>query len=208
MPFELGRPLGPPGDAAFQTRVVVAALELLEAEAGPVLVDFPEEAPAADDEAGWACPVNLAAPGADDGAEEGLESVIERELAWLAPWYDLASQRRGRTTVGASGLAIAEVARFATSFLDDRPAENPPSDLTLAEALRLAGDDLKAYYVEAATAQPGDPSSTQLGDWFWNQTAAGKLLLVLRDICLKSEDEGMRATGNRLVPRARVPGAD
>ena len=51
--FELGRPLGVPDDAAFQTRVVMAALDLLSAEEGPVLADFPEDAPQADDLA-WA----------------------------------------------------------------------------------------------------------------------------------------------------------
>ncbi len=40
VPFELGRPLGLPDDPALQTRVLVAALKLLEAERGPVLEDF------------------------------------------------------------------------------------------------------------------------------------------------------------------------
>lgn len=43
--FDLGRPLGVPGDAAFQTRALTAVLNLLEAPAGPVLVDYPEDAP-------------------------------------------------------------------------------------------------------------------------------------------------------------------
>jgi hypothetical protein len=42
VPFELGRPLGLPDDPALQTRVLVAALKLLEAEKGPVLEDFVE----------------------------------------------------------------------------------------------------------------------------------------------------------------------
>jgi hypothetical protein len=29
VPFELGRPIGPPGDAAFQKRVILAALGML-----------------------------------------------------------------------------------------------------------------------------------------------------------------------------------
>ena len=39
--------------------------------------------------------------------------------------------------------------------------------------LRFAVDDVKAYYLEAAAAGAGRPSSRQLGDWFWNKTAAG-----------------------------------
>ena len=43
--FPLGRPLGMPGDAAFQHRVIRAALELLAESSGPLLRDFPEDAP-------------------------------------------------------------------------------------------------------------------------------------------------------------------
>ncbi|MEX1300510.1 MAG: hypothetical protein AB1Z81_16035 [Desulfotignum sp.] len=45
VPFVLGRPLGRPGDPAFQMRVTLAALALLESETGPVLIDFPDNAP-------------------------------------------------------------------------------------------------------------------------------------------------------------------
>ena len=42
VPFELGRPFGPPSDADFQQRVILAALGLLERTDGPVLIeDFP-----------------------------------------------------------------------------------------------------------------------------------------------------------------------
>jgi hypothetical protein len=39
VPFELGRPFGPPSDPAFQKRVILAALHVLEREKGPVLID-------------------------------------------------------------------------------------------------------------------------------------------------------------------------
>ena len=52
--FPLGRPLGKPGDPAFQHRVIAAALELLNCESGPVLADYPEDAPSiAVDSAVW-----------------------------------------------------------------------------------------------------------------------------------------------------------
>ena len=44
--FELGRPLGVPDDPAFQKRVLLAALRLLDTDSGPVLEDFGEDAPA------------------------------------------------------------------------------------------------------------------------------------------------------------------
>ena len=39
VPFPLGRPLGEPGDAGFQRRVLLQALRLLEREGGPVLLE-------------------------------------------------------------------------------------------------------------------------------------------------------------------------
>ncbi|MGC1890325.1 MAG: selenoprotein B, partial [Stellaceae bacterium] len=57
VPFELGRPFGPPSDAAFQKRVILAALRLLERERGPVIIeDFPEEDPRERPDPGWRAP--------------------------------------------------------------------------------------------------------------------------------------------------------
>jgi hypothetical protein len=36
LPFELSRPFGPPNELAFQKRVILSALRLLELEIGPV----------------------------------------------------------------------------------------------------------------------------------------------------------------------------
>jgi hypothetical protein len=44
VPFELGRPFGPPNDPAFQKRVIVAALGMLVEDGGPVrIIDFPDD---------------------------------------------------------------------------------------------------------------------------------------------------------------------
>ena len=43
--FPLGRPLGKPRDSAFQHRVIKAALDLLNRSKGPILEDYPEDAP-------------------------------------------------------------------------------------------------------------------------------------------------------------------
>ena len=72
VPFELGRPLGVPGDRAFQTRVLKAALALFEADSGPVLLDYAEEVPRRADSdgviEGWVCPVRLPPPEAAAGS--------------------------------------------------------------------------------------------------------------------------------------------
>jgi hypothetical protein len=58
--------------------------------------------------------------------------------------------------------------------------------------LRFDIDDLKAFYFEAAAAGGAKPSSRQLGDWFWNDTAAGAAVRALRVAHLASEDERLK----------------
>src|SRR5262249_42168378 len=54
---QLGRPLGEPGDAAFQRRVLLAALGLLVRTDGPVILeDFAEDPPGWQDTLGWRAP--------------------------------------------------------------------------------------------------------------------------------------------------------
>ena len=200
VPFELGRPLGVPDDAAFQTRVVMAALDLLSADNGPVLADFPEDAPEADDLTGWACPINLAPQKDEAETETGrLGAAFADEISRLRPWHDLAVEARGRTTVGTSGLEIEEAGRFIAAYLD---AELP--ELSSPEVLRLACEDVKAFYLEAAAAQPGRASSRDLAEWFWGATAAAKVIIALRALCLQSEDKNLRALVGLLVPRAQL----
>ena len=74
--------------------------------------------------------------------------------------------------------------------------------------LRFAIDDVKAYYLESAAAGIAKPSSRQLGDWVWNETAAGATIHALRATCLSSEDERLKLiAGNFMVPAARVHGS-
>ena len=49
------------------------------------------------------------------------------------------------------------------------------------------------------------PSSRQLGDWFWNATAAAAALHAVRAACLVSSDDRRKLiAGNFMVPAARV----
>jgi hypothetical protein len=206
VPFELGRPFGAPGDPAFQTKVLRAVLALLEREDGPVILeDFPEDAPALseDDATGWVCPISLPKPAA--ASEPAMLAEVLREIGQLAPWYAYALEARGRSTFGVSGLDIEPVARFLHAFFDGTPA-NPVAGVTLGEAFRLACEDLRSWYLEAATAKPGAAaaSSRALADWFWGGTAAGRLLLALQPVCAESADAGVRHVAvSQLVPRAQ-----
>jgi hypothetical protein len=202
VPFMLGRPFGTPDEPDFQRAVLRALLMLFEQPSGPVLEDFPEDAPAGsgnDAEATFACPVSFARAAVDDG-DPG--AAMLRELAQLTPWYDLAKKRRGRSTVGISGLDIEDAARHVISQLGATPAA-PYSGLSAGVALKRACDDLKAYYYEAVAAQPGNLKAGDIERWFWQDTIAARVFLAIRQLCLKSADKSMLPLGRiSLVPRA------
>ena len=200
VPFILGRPFGVPGDPAFQRRVLLAALHLLEAPAGPVLEDYAEEAPtpAAAETAGMACPVSFERTADPDD----IGAALEREIEELAPWHDLAAKRRARTTTGLSGMKMEKAAQFVASYLNSRPAPNLDG-MNAGETLKIVCDDLRAYYYEAAAAKPGNPDAQAILHWFWHDTAAGRAFLALQKICMGSGDASLQVLGgNSLVPRA------
>ena len=208
VPFEFGRPLGVPNDPTFQKRVLLAALALLVAPRGPVLEDFLENAPAAAAEiAALVCPVNFAQDGSDLGENEQLRAALNREMLSLRPWYDVAVEKSGRTTVGASGIALDELGRFVCSFLGGVEPKDPLADVPLGYTLKLAVEDLKAYYYEGITAQPGQESvsGNVLSDWFWEETVAGDVLLAVKETCGNSEDRLLRIVGRGLIVPSTVP---
>ena len=205
--FELGRPLGAPGDAPFQRRVLLAALGLLEEVAGPVLADFPEDAPSAGangaaGEEAWACPVRFSKPEASDPADLGAQ--VAQEVRRLAPWYERSRERRGgRTTVGLSGLAPDGIVEFLAGYAERGEETSPRDGVAFSRILKHALDDLLAWYQEAATAQPGPtPSGSALAAWFWSETQASRLFLAVRERGAASEDPAIRLVAERLlVPR-------
>ncbi len=193
VPFELGRPMGAPNDPDFQTRVLRAALALLERTDGPVLIeDFTDDAPgdiAARDGDGWFCPISLPPPPIDMEAGVGYKAALDDEIAGLSTWYDTALRERGRTTMGLSAMTIEEIAAFVSAFLDGETPDNPSGEVGLGHSLKFATEDLKAYYREAAGAQPGHNTGRQMNDWFYGDTAGGKALYALRPIILALADQ-------------------
>ncbi|MGQ0525940.1 MAG: hypothetical protein ACT4P8_20035 [Betaproteobacteria bacterium] len=201
VPFMLGRPFGAPNEPEFQRQVLRVLLALFERASGPVLEDFPADAPGGEaDSEGFACPVSFAAVTRGEGG--GLAGAMLDEIAQLAPWYDLARRRRGRTTVGIYGGTVEEAARHVASYLNGVPEAPPVRDWSAGIAVKRACDDVKAYYYEAAAAQPGNLSAGAIEKWFWNETAAARAFLAIRDLCLKSEDESLKPLGKlSLIPR-------
>lgn len=206
VPFMLGRPFGVPNEPDFQRKVLRALLSLFEHSACPVLEDFPEEAPASPEaEGGFACPVSFAS---ETTGPDGLARAMRDEIAGLTSWYDLARTRRGRTTVGVFGATVEDAARHVASFLDG--GSNPPliAGLSAGTAVKRACDDIKAYYYEAVSAQPGNLAPKAIEKWFWRDTAAAKAFLAIREICLRSDDASLKPLGQvGLVPRFVTDGS-
>jgi hypothetical protein len=204
VPFELGRPFGPPNDPAFQRRVILAALELLEREKGPVVIeDFSDDDPRAQPDPAWRPPAVPTATAAGTG--EGLPTRLEEEISLLQGAHDRWVAQQGHTAVGLSGLSMTDCGRYVADWVRGKAPPSPRDGFSAILILRFAVDDLKAYYLEAAAAGSSKPSSRQLGDWLWNDTAAGAAIIVLRAMGLASEDERMKAVlGNFMVPAVRV----
>ena len=201
VPFALGRPFGAPNQPEQQRRVLEAALRLLERDRGPISEDFPDDATAecGDADMPWVCPVSF--PRAAAKGSPALLREVEDEISALAPWYERSLGSNRRTTVGLSGVTIVECARTLSAHL---MGEGERQDVArLVNRLRWAAEDLKAYYFEAVMAQPGAATQSDLEDWFWTGTASGRLLLALRETCLKDEQASMRDLGEvMLVPDA------
>ena len=204
VPFELGRPLGPPNDAAFQKRVLLALMEMFEASDGPRLEDFPEDEPDTDAITILACPVDFTQTTIESGETDQLKAAFHREMTAMRSWYDMAVAKRQRTTVGVSGIDLEALGDFIYAFIEGTEPDNPRDDIPLAYTLKFAVEDLKSYYIEGVTAQPGqtDASSQVLTDWFWDETVAGKVLLALKKVCQASTDSTMSMIGDHAI----VPG--
>jgi len=173
--FPLGRPLGKPDDAAFQHRVIDAALKLLSAPSGPVLADFPEDAPPAGLSDAPACPVSFSKPSKDT---DSWKTKLLDELQTLVPWHDLGLRRRaGRSLVGVSGLSMTENIEKLGTLLD-----NETLPITELKWFKSAIEDTKVFYLEALTAQPGHYNQEQLEKLFWHETALGAAILKFNDL--------------------------
>jgi len=206
VPFELGRPFGPPNDPVFQKRVILKALQLLERDSGPVIIeDFPDDDPRAQPDPAWHPPFVPAA--AADGSAETLATQLEVEIPLLRGAHDLWLSQHGRTTVGLNALSMADCGRYVADWVRGKAPPSPRDGFSAPLMLRFAVDDVKAYYLEAGASGAGKPSSQQLGDWFWNETAAGAAIHALRETCLATQDERLKLiAGNFMVPAARVRG--
>ena len=205
VPFMLGRPLGVPNDAAFQRKVALSALQLLERDSGPVLEDFPDEAPYEDlgeIEEAQNCPVSFPRRRSDGSLGERLAD----EIAQLQAWHEVAVKHNGRTTLGITGLSPMGLGEYLAAWLTGAPKPLFREGLTLAATVKLAADELKAFYYEAKAVQPGKHSPDEVLRWFWTETSAGEVFVAIRDQAAKSDEPSFKGLATlSLVPRAVVP---
>lgn len=164
--FPLGRPLGKPGDAAFQHRVLAAALALAARDDVPVLEEFDERV-ADDSETPIACRLP---PRFDASLHPAVEEAIG--LRWA---YERQRARSGRTTVGqlvdASG--VPDLIRAFIRIADGEPL----AIAGLPGEPRRAALDVRAYYEEAAVALAGHvPAARQAEAWFYGGTETGAVI--------------------------------
>lgn len=186
--------------------MLVAALALLAAASGPVLEDYPLDAPARDDgQEAWACPLSLPRQDRElEGAARVTRLLLE-EFATLQPWYERALGKSGRTSVGASGLDMDQIGDLLGKLFEPELPPSPRADLSLADIIRLSLEDVKAYYFEAAAAQPGSASAAALRRWFWRDTQASDILREIGERLSAREEHDLMVTGLAfVVPKAEV----
>ncbi|MEM8976279.1 MAG: hypothetical protein AAGD43_29795, partial [Pseudomonadota bacterium] len=116
-------------------------------------------------------------------------------------WYDMFREKRGRTSVGVSDLALEDIAHFLAASAAAGEVQSSDNGLTAAQTLKLGSEDIKAFYSEAALAMPGNKDAEQIKEWIWEQTELGRTLRSLRPICMASEDNAVKHIGQlTLVP--------
>ena len=139
------------------------------------------------------------------GPASSLAARLEAEILLLQGAHERWVAQHRRTTVGLCGLPIGDGARYVADWLRGKAPPSPREGFSAPLILRFAVDDVKAYCLEAAAAGAAKPSSRQLGDWFWNETAAGAAIHALRLALQASEDERLRLiVSNFMVPATRV----
>lgn len=197
-----------PNDAGFQTRVLKHALRLVEAKSGPVLEDFPEDAPdmksMTDQVLQVACPVGFNTKKEPLSSTEHLLESFSLEFFQMKTWHDQALSKNNRTTTGVSGFSPEGSLAFISTFVR---GEDPNENITsLADSLRMVAEDIKAFYLEGLSAQPGQPTdSNSFADWFWGETYAALVINEVRKISLTQDSERMKLLGTLLlVPRNQM----
>ena len=193
VPFYFGYAMGRPDDPAFQHQVLATALDTLNASAGPVLVDYPDDA----GPIGLPQASEVAAGDSNGQHREPLDAVDE--ITALRSYYERWIEQRGRTAVGLTGVPqrrFRGIVRFLEAYAesDDADFAVRPADVTVLQFVRYCADDLKAFCYEARMAQRPNDAEADIHRWFWGETAVGALIDRITQRLTATGDARLAAT--------------
>ena len=189
VPYAFGNALGRPGDPLLQHQVLKAAFDLLDAESGPVLAEFADDAEPE--------PLLQASAAPRSEAAKGLNAADE--LTALRPYYERwVANNGGRTAVGLSGVPqrrFRGVIRFLEAYAAGESADAPerPANIGVPQFIRYCVDDLKAFYYEARMEQRPGASDSEIHEWYWGETAMSALIVRLAEVMGQSDDPAVKA---------------
>ena len=192
VPFYFGYALGKPDAPDFQHLVISAAMEMVQAEEGAVLVDYPEEAG----------PIGLPQASEVSTAENGKPAKpldAAGEITALRGYYERWQEQRGHTAVGITGIPqrrFRGIIRFLEAYAasDDADMDERPADVSVPQFARYCADDLKAFCYEARMAQRPNDSEPDIHRWFWGETAVGTLIDSITQRLNATGDPRLQAT--------------
>ena len=167
--FPLGRPLGTPSDAAFQTEVLRTAFALLDRNDSPFIVDYPEVIDDVADE-----PASCPMPPRHD---PDLHPAVD-EARGISDAYQRNVEATGRTVLGRVTTPNADGVVALIEKMIRLEAGETPADVGFAggEAI-AAGQDIRAYYEEAGLQLAENVVGARaLESWFYDITEAGQLI--------------------------------
>ncbi len=168
--FPMGRPLGKPGDAEFQHRVLAHAFSLLDAKQ-PVLEEF-EEVVDADETEGLACPL-------PPRSNQDLPPVID-EIRGLRPAYDRAIASYGNRAATGRVIGADEIESAIESLI--RVVDGTPwKQAGIPGIPSRVAQDIRGYYEIAALGLSDHiPAAWSGTNWFLDETEGGRIVLAAR----------------------------
>jgi hypothetical protein len=193
--FPLGRPLGRPGDPAFQRSVLERLLALLERPPHdlPVLVDHPD---AIDDDA--TRPLACTLPPRFDAS---THPAADEALGLRAAYERTRVRNDGRTALGKT-LAPEEIPGVVEALARIADEGAPLEELKISQDPGRVAADVRAYYEEAALSLTDHvPAARQAETWFFQGTETGALLRRLQRVL--KEQGHPRLIWYYLVPSAQ-----
>ena len=169
--FPLGRPLGKPRDAAFQTRVLEHAFSLLNATE-PVFEEFAEKILSENNQA-LSCPM-------PPRTNKGLHPALD-EVRGLRPAYDRGIARYGNRAATGRVISADQIEEALAKLI--RVAEGIPwTEVGIPGGITSrVVQDIRGYYEVAALGLSDHIPTAWAGtNWFYDETQGGEVVLKAR----------------------------